>query len=55
MAATMPVDFASKRVGVIGTGATAIQAIPEIAKAKSHLTVFQRAPQLGRRPCIIPK
>ncbi len=27
-----PVDFTGKRVGVIGTGATAIQAIPEIAK-----------------------
>jgi cation diffusion facilitator CzcD-associated flavoprotein CzcO len=39
-----PVDFTGKRVGVIGTGATAIQAIPEIAKQASHLTVFQRRP-----------
>jgi cation diffusion facilitator CzcD-associated flavoprotein CzcO len=39
-----PVDFAGKRVGVIGTGATAIQAIPEIAKQAEHLTVFQRRP-----------
>ncbi len=39
-----PVDFAGKRVGVIGTGATAIQAIPEIAKQCAHLTVFQRRP-----------
>jgi cation diffusion facilitator CzcD-associated flavoprotein CzcO len=39
-----PVDFAGKRVGVIGTGATAIQAIPEIAKSAKHLTVFQRRP-----------
>jgi len=39
-----PVDFAGKRVGVIGTGATAIQAIPEIAKQAAHLTVFQRRP-----------
>ncbi len=39
-----PVDFTSKRVGIIGTGATAIQAIPEIAKTAGHLTVFQRAP-----------
>ena len=37
-----PVDFAGKRVGIIGTGATAIQAIPEIAKQAQHLTVFQR-------------
>jgi cation diffusion facilitator CzcD-associated flavoprotein CzcO len=39
-----PVDFAGKRVGIIGTGATAIQAIPEIAKVAAHLTVFQRRP-----------
>ena len=39
-----PVDFAGKRVGIIGTGATAIQAIPEIAKQAQHLTVFQRRP-----------
>ena len=39
-----PVDFTGKRVGIIGTGATAIQAIPEIAKQASQLTVFQRRP-----------
>ncbi|HWD57422.1 MAG TPA: NAD(P)/FAD-dependent oxidoreductase [Stellaceae bacterium] len=39
-----PVDFTGKRVGVIGTGATAIQAIPEIAKQAQQLTVFQRRP-----------
>ena len=39
------VDFAGKRVGVIGTGATAIQLIPEVAKLAGHLTVFQRTPQ----------
>ncbi len=38
------VDFTGKRVGIIGTGATAIQAIPEIAKEAGHLTVFQRRP-----------
>ena len=37
-------DFTGKRVGVIGTGATAIQAIPEIAKQAKQLTVFQRRP-----------
>jgi len=36
------VDFTGKRVGVIGTGATAVQLIPEIAKEVAHLTVFQR-------------
>ena len=36
------VDFTNKRVAVIGTGATAVQAIPEIALQAKHLTVFQR-------------
>ena len=40
-----PVDFTGKRVGVIGTGATAVQLIPEVAKQCGHLTVFQRTPQ----------
>jgi cation diffusion facilitator CzcD-associated flavoprotein CzcO/acetyl esterase/lipase len=39
-----PVDFTGKRVGVIGTGSTAIQLIPEVAKEAAHLTVFQRTP-----------
>ena len=39
-----PVDLAGKRVAVIGTGATAIQLIPEVAKVASQLTVFQRRP-----------
>jgi cation diffusion facilitator CzcD-associated flavoprotein CzcO len=38
------VDFAGKRVGIIGTGSTGIQAIPVIAKEATHLTVFQRTP-----------
>ena len=36
------VDVTDKRVGIIGTGATAIQAIPLIAEQAEHLTVFQR-------------
>jgi cation diffusion facilitator CzcD-associated flavoprotein CzcO len=36
------VDFAGKRVGVVGTGSTGIQAIPVIAEEAGHLTVFQR-------------
>jgi cation diffusion facilitator CzcD-associated flavoprotein CzcO len=39
-----PVDFTGKRVAVIGTGATGVQAIPEIAKQASQLYVFQRTP-----------
>ena len=36
--------LAGKRVGVVGTGATAVQLITEIAKEVGHLTVFQRTP-----------
>ena len=39
-----PVDFAGKRVAVIGTGATAVQTIQTIAASVGHLTVFQRTP-----------
>ena len=39
-----PVDFHNKRVAIIGTGATGVQAITEIAKTVGHLTVFQRTP-----------
>ena len=35
--------FEGKRVGVIGTGASALQIIPEMAKVAGHLTVFQRS------------
>jgi cyclohexanone monooxygenase len=38
------VDLEGKRVGIIGTGATAVQVIPEIAKLVSELYVFQRTP-----------
>jgi len=36
------VDFTNKRVGVVGTGATAVQAIAEIAQQAKQLVVFQR-------------
>jgi cyclohexanone monooxygenase len=38
------VDLAGKTVGIIGTGATAVQVIPEIAKIVGQLYVFQRTP-----------
>jgi cation diffusion facilitator CzcD-associated flavoprotein CzcO len=48
------VDFAGKRVGVVGTGATGVQVIQEVAKTAAHLTVFQRTPNwcapLGNSP-----
>lgn len=36
------VDFTGKRVGLIGTGSTGIQAAPVIAETAAHLTIFQR-------------
>jgi cation diffusion facilitator CzcD-associated flavoprotein CzcO len=44
------VDLTGKRVAVVGTGASAIQVVPEIAKVAGRLTVFQRSP-----PWIMPK
>lgn len=38
------VDLRGKRVGVIGTGSTAIQAVPQIARQAEQLYVFQRTP-----------
>ena len=38
------VDFSGKRVGVIGTGSSAIQSVPIIAEQAAQLTVFQRTP-----------
>lgn len=40
-----PISFAGKRVGVIGTGSSGIQTIPEIAKQAEHVTVLQRTAQ----------
>ena len=39
------VEFAGKRVAVIGTGSSGVQSIPVIAEQAEHLTVFQRTPQ----------
>ena len=38
------VDLVGKRVGIIGSGATAVQVVPEIAKIVKELYVFQRTP-----------
>jgi 4-hydroxyacetophenone monooxygenase len=39
------IDLTGQRVGVIGTGASAMQFTPSIAPLTGHLTVFQRSPQ----------
>ncbi|MCW2608109.1 MAG: FAD-dependent pyridine nucleotide-disulfide oxidoreductase [Frankiales bacterium] len=44
------VDLAGKRVAVVGTGASAIQFVPELQKTAASLTVFQRTP-----PWIVPR
>lgn len=44
------VDLAGRRVAVIGTGASAVQVVPEIAKIATEVTVFQRTP-----PWMVPK
>jgi cyclohexanone monooxygenase len=48
------VKLADKRVGVIGTGATAIQCVPHLGESAQHLYVFQRTPSSvdarGNRP-----
>jgi cation diffusion facilitator CzcD-associated flavoprotein CzcO len=41
---TTPVDFAGKRVAVIGTGSSGVQIIPAIADQVASLTVYQRTP-----------
>jgi cyclohexanone monooxygenase len=41
------VDFTGQRVGVIGTGSSAIQSIPIIARQAAHLFVFQRTPNFS--------
>ncbi|WP_273691218.1 flavin-containing monooxygenase [Ketogulonicigenium vulgare] len=47
-------DLTGKRVGVVGTGSTAVQIVTEAAKVAIHLTVFQREPnwvlRKGNRP-----
>jgi cation diffusion facilitator CzcD-associated flavoprotein CzcO len=46
--AAAPLD--GRRVGVVGTGASAIQLVPHLARRAEHLTVFQRS-----APYVIPK
>lgn len=43
-------NLAGKRIGVIGTGASAIQIVPQLAGDAEHLTVFQRS-----APYVIPR
>ncbi|KAI9321720.1 FAD-dependent pyridine nucleotide-disulfide oxidoreductase, partial [Dichotomocladium elegans] len=38
------IDFTNKRVAVIGSGASAVQVVPELQKVAAHLTSYQRTP-----------
>jgi cation diffusion facilitator CzcD-associated flavoprotein CzcO len=38
------VDFRGKRVGIVGSGSTAVQILPVVAKQAAHVTMFQRTP-----------
>jgi cation diffusion facilitator CzcD-associated flavoprotein CzcO len=38
------VDLTGKRVAVVGTGASAVQLVPELARTAAHVTLFQRTP-----------
>ncbi|MCV7302958.1 NAD(P)/FAD-dependent oxidoreductase [Mycobacterium barrassiae] len=44
------IDLAGKRVAVVGTGASGVQVVPELADTVAQLTVFQRTP-----PWMVPK
>ncbi|TLF80773.1 flavin-containing monooxygenase [Nocardia cyriacigeorgica] len=50
-------DMAGKSVGIIGTGASAVQIIPAIAPEVGHLTVFQRTPvwSVPKPDFVVPK
>jgi cation diffusion facilitator CzcD-associated flavoprotein CzcO len=41
---TPDIDYAGKRVVVIGSGATAVTLVPEMAKTAAHVTMLQRSP-----------
>lgn len=41
---TADIDYANKRVVVIGSGATAVTLVPEMAKTAAHVTMLQRSP-----------
>ncbi len=43
-------DVSNKRLAIIGTGASAIQIVPEVAKSAQQVTIFQRTP-----PWIVPR
>jgi monooxygenase len=52
---TSEIDYAGKRVVVIGSGATAVTLVPELSKLAAHVTMLQRSPTyVAARPSIDP-
>ncbi len=48
-------DYANKKVVVVGSGATAITLVPSMAKSAEHVTMVQRSPTyMGSKPAIDP-
>lgn len=39
-----PVDFTGKRVGIVGSGSTAVQVLPTVARSAKHVSILQRTP-----------
>lgn len=39
-----PIDFAGKRVGIVGSGSTAVQVLPNVARSAKHVSILQRTP-----------
>ena len=53
---TDDIDYAGKRVVIIGSGATAVTLLPELAKKAAHVTMLQRSPTyMVSRPSVDPK
>jgi monooxygenase len=52
---TADIDYAGKRIVVIGSGATAVTLVPELAKTAAHVTMLQRSPTyIVARPSVDP-
>jgi cation diffusion facilitator CzcD-associated flavoprotein CzcO len=48
-------DYADKNVVIIGSGATAVTLVPNMAKTAKHVTMLQRSPTyMGSKPAIDP-
>ena len=50
---TDDINYANKRVVVVGSGAMAVTLLPELAKIAAHVSVLQRSPTyVVAQPCL---